>query len=97
MAGSLNHIIGNDGTFMMAFIENLGDAHEALEECFHIIRVLADGDMNRVSAVCEELKFPDPYKLRTYEDPKEPMRIGGKDAFAVPGPPGSASVEKEKR
>jgi hypothetical protein len=37
MAGSLNHIVGEDGRFTMSSIENLGDAHEALDECFQII------------------------------------------------------------
>jgi hypothetical protein len=37
MAGSLKHIVAPDGTFTMDTIENLGDAHEALEECFDLI------------------------------------------------------------
>ncbi len=36
MAGSLAHIIGSDGRFRMALIENLGDAHEALEDCYRL-------------------------------------------------------------
>ncbi len=61
MAGSLNHIIDNDGTFTMRLIENLGDAHEALEECFALIHDLSGGDMAKVSAACEERNFVDPY------------------------------------
>lgn len=37
MAGSLNHIVEEDGSFTMAYIENMGDAHEALEDCHKII------------------------------------------------------------
>ena len=51
MAGSLCHIVNwdeeeseGDGTFHMDLVENLGDAHEALEECFDLIAYLADGD-----------------------------------------------------
>ncbi len=86
MAGSLNHIIDEDGTFQMDLIENLGDAHEALEECFHVIRVLVGGDMDLVSAACDELNFPDPYDKERYpQDPTPaPMTTGGKDRYAVP-------------
>ena len=54
MAGSLDHIVGDDGRFRMDLIENLGDAHEALEECFHIIRHLTGGDPG---PVCQELDY----------------------------------------
>lgn len=40
MAGSLAHITADDGTFTMDLIDNLGDAHEALEECFNTINTL---------------------------------------------------------
>lgn len=43
MAGSYNHIVGDDGKFCMDLIENLGDAHEALEECFDMIACLSGG------------------------------------------------------
>jgi hypothetical protein len=58
MAGSLNHIVANNGGFSMDLIENLGDAHEALEECFHIIRELTRGDMKKVNSVCKKLGYP---------------------------------------
>ena len=41
MAGSLNHIVNDDGTFKMSSIENMGDAREALEECHQIIADLS--------------------------------------------------------
>jgi len=34
MAGSLEHITDEDGNFTMGCIDNMGDASEALEECF---------------------------------------------------------------
>lgn len=40
MAGSLNHIVAEDGSFTMDLIESMGDAHEALEECHAIIAIL---------------------------------------------------------
>lgn len=61
MAGSLKHIIEEDGTFVMDSIENLGDAYEALHECFHVILDLADGDMDRITAICKRRRYPDPF------------------------------------
>ena len=62
MAGSLSHITSGNGEFQMDLIENLGDAHEALEECFHIIQVLAGKDCEVISAVCKNHGYPDPYR-----------------------------------
>ena len=51
MAGSLRHVTNNDGTFSGSdLIENLGDAHEALEECVAVIRDLAGGDLEAIAA-----------------------------------------------
>jgi hypothetical protein len=47
MAGSYGHIRGEDGKFTMDGIENIGDAHEALEECFHMIEFLSGGKAER--------------------------------------------------
>lgn len=60
MAGSLNHIVDEDtGKFTMKNIENLGDAQEALEECYEIIRTLSDGgSMQVINKVCNKLRFP---------------------------------------
>lgn len=49
MAGSLNHIVADDGTFKMGSIENMGDAHEALDECFKIIHALTNGDKELIN------------------------------------------------
>jgi hypothetical protein len=54
MAGSLNHIVDDaTGQFRMGLIENMGDAREALDECFKVIRVLSEGgNMGIVNAAC---------------------------------------------
>lgn len=65
MAGSLNHICGEEG-FTMGFIENLGDAHEALEECYNLILLLAGGDMNRIQLACAALGYPIPTEPMTF-------------------------------
>lgn len=59
MAGSLNHIVDKTGTFRMEGIENLGDAHEALDECFKIIMELTGGDKDKINPICRKLRFPE--------------------------------------
>lgn len=54
-------------------IENLGDAHEALDECFTLILELSDGDMVKVSAACKKHRFPDPFKTEYGEAGKPAM------------------------
>ena len=59
MAGSLNHIVDhNTGEFDMDSIENMGDAYEALAECFAIIAFLTGGSQEIINVVCEHLHFP---------------------------------------
>jgi hypothetical protein len=58
MAGSLAHIVEEDGTLRLDLIENLRDAGEALEECFHVIRVLSEGSSERVNIVLGNLGYP---------------------------------------
>lgn len=60
MAGSLNHIVSDTGHFHMDSIENLGDAYEALEECFALIYELSGGDMDKIKAACDKHHFPHP-------------------------------------
>lgn len=44
MAGSYRHITNDNNEFTgIDLIENLGDAHGALEECYEIIQILAKG------------------------------------------------------
>lgn len=71
MAGSMNHLVDRDGRFTMEFIENMGDAHEALEECFDLIYLLARGCSETVGQACRALGYPDPW--RDKHDPKAPM------------------------
>jgi len=73
MAGSLSHIVNEDGKFTMDLIENLRDAWEALDECFVLIYELADGDSERISAACRKHNFPDPWKNEFGDNPKASM------------------------
>lgn len=59
MAGSLNHVVDpTSGQFRMEHIENLGDAYEALEECFHLILLLTGGKKGRVNKYLRKLNYP---------------------------------------
>lgn len=60
MAGSLNHIVNSDtGEFYPDRIENLGDAYEALEECFSLIIALTSGKKEVINAYLKLLGYPD--------------------------------------
>lgn len=49
MAGSYRHIADPDNKFRgIDLIDNLGDAHEALEECYDIIEFLSGGDKQTI-------------------------------------------------
>lgn len=43
MAGSYNHLVNDDGHFTFDLIENMGDAREALAQCFFLIHYLVGG------------------------------------------------------
>lgn len=65
MAGSLNHIVAEDGTFTMDTIETMRDAHMALEECHQIIALLLHtayrpGRRKQMNAICRALAYPTP-------------------------------------
>lgn len=50
MAGSYRHITDANNKFIgIKLIENLGDSYEALEECWHIINILSNGDKQKIS------------------------------------------------
>jgi len=50
MAGSFHHIINDRGDFIgTSLIDNLGDAYEALEECWSFIHILSNGDLTKLS------------------------------------------------
>ena len=73
MAGSFRHIVDQNGAFTMRYIENMGDAHEALEECFDIIGELLDTGVSNIDrchdtegwlkAACRHLKYLMPRNL----------------------------------
>jgi hypothetical protein len=69
MAGSLNHMIAEDGSFDFDLIENLGDAHEACEECFDIIAALLELMPNpqaALKAACARANAPEPSALPVF-------------------------------
>lgn len=56
----------------MGAIDNLGDAHEALDECFKIILELTGGDKAKINPICRSLGFPEIHTS---------MQLGGDDAL----------------
>ncbi|NJL25038.1 MAG: hypothetical protein HC902_07600 [Calothrix sp. SM1_5_4] len=49
MAGSYSHIVNDKNDFIgTELLDNLGDAYEALEECWYMINFLAGGDKKKV-------------------------------------------------
>lgn len=58
MAGSFDHVNGPRRKFRMELIENMGDAHEALQQMHWLIWKLADGDHKKIkAAVAEYYRF----------------------------------------
>ena len=58
MAGSLNHLIDEEtGKFTMDSIDNLGDAHEALEECFNIIYDMTGGSKAEIDEYLKARRY----------------------------------------
>ena len=58
MAGSLRHIVDEDGHFTTALLDACyRDSAEALRECFNIIRVLSVGDRKKVNRACKRLGY----------------------------------------
>lgn len=49
MAGSYRHIADSNNDFTgIKLIDNLGDAHEALEECYLMIKQLTGNDKKKI-------------------------------------------------
>ena len=66
MAGSYGHIVDEKGRFLgTQLIDHLGDAYEALEECYLMIRYLSGDDPNRIEGArahaLQAGKDPDSY------------------------------------
>lgn len=55
MAGSYKHIVDENNQFIgIDLIDNLGDAYEALEECYEYIQILTGGDKELIELVHAE-------------------------------------------
>jgi len=72
MAGSFNHILESDCRFKMDSIDNLGDASEALEDCYTLIFFLSGYDSKKISDACKILNLVDPWDI-DYDDAKAPI------------------------
>lgn len=66
MAGSLAHLVEDDGSFTMELIETMGNAHEALEECFDWIAVLLGGDLATMREISRTIGAPEPEAVPRY-------------------------------
>lgn len=67
MAGSLNHIVSDAGAFTVGNIDNLGDACEALEECFRVIATMMAGMSDAdLAAVCAAADVVTPKHVPVY-------------------------------
>lgn len=73
MAGSYRHITDKDNAFIgCESCENLGDAHEAIEEMYHMILHLTEGDKHKIheawrDGYARKLLPPSNEPLFTYE------------------------------
>lgn len=75
MAGSFNHIVNRDGGFGLDLIENLGDAAEALEECYRLIYVLSSGNTASIRDACQKLNIVDPWDVDEDGNSKHKMYV----------------------
>jgi hypothetical protein len=49
MAGSYKHIVNHNNEFIgVELLDHLGDAYEALEECYWMIKYLSGGDKTKI-------------------------------------------------
>ena len=49
MTGGYRHIVNEDGSFRgVDLLDHLGDAYEALEECYEMIQYLNDGNKTKI-------------------------------------------------
>lgn len=82
MAGSWDHITTDDGKFrnvtFAQLIENLGDAHEAAEECYGMVWWLADQLAAVLRTLPGNVPIPVPELIRTAQDHyRDGLRLGG--------------------
>lgn len=76
MAGSLRHIIADNGAFTCDLLDRGGDYVEALYECHQIIAALVDGDFGKLEGVCSALNFPIPRTAPVFCNPPERVYPG---------------------
>ena len=56
MAGSYNHIVDEHNNFIGTdLLDNMGDAYEALEECYKIIQSLSCWDVSSIQEAIDDL------------------------------------------
>ena len=58
MAGSYRHVTNKNGKLrsnveFLNYIENLGDAYEAIEEMYYMIQYLSNGDADSINEALE--------------------------------------------
>lgn len=69
MAGSYRHITDENNNFIgCELCENLGDAHEAIEEMYHMIQHLSGGDKAKIHKA-----WRDGYARRFLPESNEPL------------------------
>lgn len=73
MAGSLRHIVSPDGSFSMDMIERMGEAEEALEECFDLIAFACQQNPNfLIEAEAAQVRFLPPRTTPLKRIPSDP-------------------------
>lgn len=75
MAGSFQHVINRDGSFIgrngfTSQIENLRDAYEAIEEMYDMIVYLSGGDPRRISEAWREGHYRERMPYRIDQEPE---------------------------
>jgi len=58
MAGSLLHIVGDDGKFTMDLLGTMGDACEALDDCYELIVRLTGGKKEIINKHAKPMRMP---------------------------------------
>lgn len=77
MAGSLSHVITDEGNFRMGYLDHMGDAHEALLECVQIIVLMTKRfTKEEFTSICKEARASFPLGWDNSEwPPKFPQDI----------------------
>ena len=71
MAGSYRHVVNERGEFIgIDLIDNLGDAHEALEEMYDMIQHLSRGDRVQIHEAWRTGHYAKRIPQRVIEEPE---------------------------